>query len=107
VLGRSLEEGGGLCSELSTATARWRRRGWFWARRGAWHGREDSSARQQEGEELRSDAWAPARRKRWPGRLSTATAGGAVGGGEKTEQGAGEGEKRINLQFLKIPGTSL
>ena len=39
VLGRSLEEGGGFCSVLATATARWRRRGRFWARRRAWHGR--------------------------------------------------------------------
>ena len=60
-LGRLLEEGGGFCSGRSTATVRWRRRGRFWARRRAWHGRGGSSARQQAGEEEHSDAWVPAR----------------------------------------------
>ena len=36
---RAREKRGGLCSGRSTATARWRRRGCFWTRRHAWHGR--------------------------------------------------------------------
>ena len=49
VLRRSLEEAGGCCSWLSTATARWRPPGRFWKRRGAWHGRGGSSARLEGG----------------------------------------------------------
>ena len=59
--GRSLEGDGELCRGRSTATSRWRPSGRFWARRGAWHGKERASARQQEGEELRGDAWVTAR----------------------------------------------
>ena len=94
VLGRSLEEGGGLCSGLASATARWRRRGRFWARRRAWHGRGNSSARQQAGEELVRDAWAPARGELMAGKAGKSSAGGAVGGRrQETEQGGGEGDK--------------
>ena len=60
MLGRSLEGSGGLCRGRSTAAARWRPSGRFWARRGAWHGKERASARQQEGEEVVRDALAPA-----------------------------------------------
>jgi len=68
VLRRSLEEGGGLCSGRSTAASRWRPPGRLWKRRGAWHGRGSSSARQQAGEELWSDAWVPARSKGMAGK---------------------------------------
>ena len=47
VLVRVLGEGGGLCSGLATAAARWRPRGRLCARRGAWHGREGYSAKQE------------------------------------------------------------
>ena len=49
VRGRSLEEGGVLCSGRSTAASRWQPTGWFWKRRGAWQGKKRASARQQEG----------------------------------------------------------
>ena len=76
LLGRSLEESGGLCRGRSTATSRWRPSGRFWARRGAWHGKERASARQQEGEELRGDAWVTAH-----GELMAGKAGKALHGG--------------------------
>jgi len=47
VLVRALGEGGGLCSGLATVAARWRPRGRLCARRGAWHGREGRSAKQE------------------------------------------------------------
>ena len=47
VLMHALGEGGGLCSGLATATARWRPRGRLCARRGAWHGREGHSTKQE------------------------------------------------------------
>ena len=74
--GRSLEGDGGHCSGLSTATARWRRRGRFWTRRGGVARGGGSSARQQEGEELVRDAWAPAH-----GELMAGKAGKALHGG--------------------------
>ena len=103
MLRRSLEEAGGCCSWLSTATARWRPSGRFWKRRGAWHGRGSSSARQQAGEELRGDAWVTAR-----GELMAGMAGKAlsVDGGEKQSRGW-RWKKRAILQFPKIPGTKL
>src|SRR6185312_12940639 len=58
-LGRSLEGRGGRCPGLSTAASRWRPSGWLWKRRGAWQGKKRASARQQEGEEVVRDAWAP------------------------------------------------
>ena len=76
VLVRTLEESGGLCRGRSTATSRWRPSGRFWARRGAWHGKERASARQQEGEEVVRDAWAPAH-----GELMAGKAGKALHGG--------------------------
>ena len=89
---RALGEGGELCPGLSTAVPRWRPPGRLWKRRGAWHGRKGSSARQQAGEELWSDAWVPARSKGMAGKA-------LHGDGEKTEQGAGEVEKGIYLKF--------
>ena len=61
VRGRSLEESGGLCRGRSTAASRWRPSGRFWKRRGGVARGGGSSARQQEGEELRGDAWVTAR----------------------------------------------
>ena len=49
VLGRSLEEGGVLCSGRSTAASRWRPPGRLWKRRGAWHGKKRASARLEGG----------------------------------------------------------
>ena len=60
MLVRTLEESGGLCRGRSTATSRWRPSGRFWARRGAWQGKKRASAKQQEGEVVVRDAWAPA-----------------------------------------------
>jgi hypothetical protein len=90
LLGRSLEESGGLCRGRSTATSRWRPSGRFWARRGAWHGKERASARQQEGEVVVRDAWAPAHGGVMAGKAGKASAGGAVGGRRReAEQGGG------------------
>ena len=74
--GRALGEGGGLCPWLSTAASRWRPSGWLWKRRGAWQGKKRASARQQEGEEVVRDAWAPAH-----GELMAGKAGKALHGG--------------------------
>jgi len=60
LLGRSLEGSGGLCRGRSTAAARWRPSGRFWALRGGVARGGGASARQQEGEEVVRDAWAPA-----------------------------------------------
>ena len=59
---------------------RWRPPGRLWKLRGAWHGRGGSSARQQEGEEERRDAWGPARRKKAAGKPLHGAGVGAVGG---------------------------
>jgi hypothetical protein len=92
--GRSLEGDGGHCSGLSTATARWRRRGRFWTRRGGVARGGGSSARQQEGEELVRDAWAPAHGGVMAGKAGKALHGGAVGGRRReAEQGGEEGDK--------------
>jgi hypothetical protein len=103
VLMRVLGEDGGLCSGRSTAALRWRPRGRFWARRGAWHGREGSSARQQAGEEEQRDAWAPARSK--------GVAGKALhGAGGRRYRSAVEKQRkgiRSDLKFPKLPGTTL
>ena len=94
VLVRTLEESGGLCRGRSTATSRWRPSGRFWARRGAWHGKERASARQQEGEVVVRDAWAPAHGGVMAGMAGKSSAGGAVGGRRReAEQGGGDGDK--------------
>ena len=60
----------------------------------AWHCRGGSSAQPRAVEKLWGDAWAPAQRRTWPGRLSPAPATALhSGGGGKTEQGAGGGRK--------------
>ena len=91
MLGRSLEGSGGLCRGRSTATPRWRPSGRFWARRGAWHGKERASARQQEGEELVRDAWAPAHGGVMAGKASAAAL--SVASAARTEQGVEVEEK--------------
>jgi len=87
VLRRSLEEAGGCRSWLSTATARWRPAGRFWKRRGAWQGKKRASARQQEGEEVVRDAWAPAHGGVMAGMAGKASA--AALSVARTEQGGG------------------
>jgi len=108
LLGRSLEESGGLCRGRSTATSRWRPSGRFWARRGAWHGKERASARQQEGEELRGDAWVTAH-----GELMAGKAGKALHGGggrrcrrreRKQSRGGGGGRKGSFCNYQKFQG---
>jgi len=94
VLGRSLEEGGVLCSGRSTAASRWRPTGWFWKRRGAWQGKKRASARQQEGGGRPRRVGASARRSN--GRNGREGVGsGAVGGagGEKQSREVGDGHK--------------
>ena len=89
-LGRSLEGCGGRCPGLSTATARWRPSGRLWKRRGAWLGRGSSSARQQEGEEVVRDAWAPAHDGVMAGKGGKASAAAlSVASAARTEQGGG------------------
>ena len=92
--GRSLEESGGLCRGRSTAASRWRPTGRFWKRRGGVARGGGSSARQQEGEELVRDAWAPAHGGVMAGKAGKALHGGAVGGRRReAEQGGEEGDK--------------
>ena len=107
-LGRSLEEIGGLCRGRSTATSRWRPSGRFWARRGAWHGKERASARQQEGEEVVRDAWAPAHGELMAGKAGEAPHGG---GGRrcrrrerKQSRGGGGGRKGSFCNYQKFQG---
>ena len=106
--GRSLEGDGGHCSGLSTATARWRRRGRFWTRRGGVARGGGSSARQQEGEELVRDAWAPAH-----GGVMAGKAGKALHGGggrrcrrreRKQSRGGGGGRKGSFCNYQKFQG---
>ena len=53
-----------------------------------------ASARQQAGEELVRDAWAPAHGGVMAGKAGKASAGGAVGGRRReAEQGGGDGHK--------------
>ena len=90
VLRLSLEEASGCCSWLSTATARWRPPGRFWKRRGAWQGKRRASARQQEGEEVVRDAWAPAHGGVMAGMAGKAAAAAlSVASAARTEQGGG------------------
>ena len=77
--GRSLEGRGGRCPGLSTAASRWRPSGWLWKRRGCVARPRSSSARQQEGEEERCDAWVPARGGVMAGKAFPGAGGGAVG----------------------------
>ena len=84
----------GLWFGLSTAAARWRPAGRFWARRGRVARGGGSSARQQEGEELAGDAWEPAHGELMAGKAGKASAGGAVGGRRReAEQGGEDGHK--------------
>ena len=64
----------GLWFGLSTAATRWRPAGQFWKRRGAWQGKKRASARQQEGEEVVRDAWAPAHGEVMAGKTGKASA---------------------------------
>ena len=107
MLGRSLEEGGVLCSGRSTAASRWRPTGWFWKRRGAWQGKKRASARQQEGEEVVRDAWAPAHDGVMAGKAGKASAAALSVAGDGKQSREGEMVIRVDLQFPKIPGTSL
>ena len=104
VLGRTRGEGGGLCSGLATATARWRPAGCS--------GRRGKARRHQRGQRRavgssratrgiqrdaeRGRAASPRRRRH----CTVAAAG-------ETERIAGGGRKRTRLQFPKIPGTTL
>ena len=108
VLVRTLEESGGLCRGRSTATSRWRPSGRFWARRGAWHGKERASARQQEGEEVVRDAWAPAHGEVMAGKTGKAAAAAlSVASAARSRAGRGKKGIRAILQFPKVPGTKL
>ena len=99
--GRSLEGDGGHCSGLSTATARWRRRGRFWTRRGGVARGGGSSARQQEGEELVRDAWAPAHDELMAGKAGKPLHDAGVGGRRRgTEQGV-EVEDKGDFEISK------
>ena len=94
MLKRSLEEDGVLCSGRSTAATRWRPSGRFWALRGGVARGGGASARQQAGEELVRDAWAPAHGGVMAGKAGKSSAGGAVGGRRReAEQGGGDGHK--------------
>ena len=78
----------GLWFGLSTAAARWRPAGWFWKRRGGVARGGGASARQQEGEELVRDAWAPAHGELMAGKAGKPLHDAGVGGRRRgTEQG--------------------
>ena len=63
----------------------------LWA---AWHCKGGSSAQPRAVEEGQLDAWAPARLRTWPGRLSTAPATALhSGGGGKQSRELEEGDK--------------
>ena len=66
----------------------------LWA---AWHCRGGSSAQPRAVEEEQRDAWAPARRRTWPGRLSTAPATcTAAAGRNRASRQAGGGRKDLS-----------
>jgi hypothetical protein len=66
-----------------------------------------ASARQQAGEELVRDAWAPAHGELMAGKAGKSSAGGAVGGRRREAEQGGEMVIRTILQFPKVPGTFL
>jgi len=75
---------------------------------GAWQSGESTSARQRAVEKVGSDAWVPARSRRWPASPPRRAAALHSGGAEKQSKQAGwRKEKGIDLQFPKIPGTQL
>ena len=103
VLKRAKDRELGLWFGLSTAAARWRPPGRFWARRGRVARGGGSSARQQEGEELAGDAWEPAHGEVMAGKAGKASAGGAVGGRRReAEQGGGGGRKGSFCNYQKF-----
>ena len=108
MLKRSLEEGGVLCSGRSTAASRWRPTGWFWKRRGCVARPRSSSARQQEGEEVVRDAWAPAHDGVMAGKAGKASAAAlSVASAARSRAGRGKKGIRAILKFPKVPGTKL
>ena len=78
----------GLWFGLSTAAARWRPAGWFWKRRGGVARGGGASARQQAGEEVVRDAWAPARGELMAGKAGKPLHDAGVGG-RRREQSRG------------------
>ena len=72
---------------------------------GAWQSGESTSARQRAVEKVGSDAWVPARSRRWPGWSSTA--GGSTAQRRRQEKQASkleEGEKGPKCNFQKFQG---
>ena len=108
VLRRAKDRELGLWFRLSTAAARWRPAGQFWKRRGAWLGREGSSARLEGGGGGRPRRVGASARRSNGRENREGVGGGAVGGvgGEKQSR-EGEIEIRVDLQLPKVPGTSL
>ena len=98
VRGRSLEEGGVLCSGRSTAASRWRPPGRVWKRRGAWLGREGSSARLEGGGGGRPRR-VGASSRRSNGRESREGVGGGAVGGVGGENRAGRWEMVIRVDL--------
>ena len=88
----------GLWFGLSTAAARWRPAGRFWKRRGAWQGKKRASARQQEGEEVVRDAWAPAHGGVMAGKAGKASAAAlSVASAARSRAGRWEMVIRVDL----------
>jgi len=95
LLGRSLEESGGLCRGRSTATSRWRPSGRFWARGTGGKGPARSQGAMEEA--LGRRVGDSATEKRRPGSLSTAPASvPSVGGGAEQSREV-EMEIRVDL----------
>ena len=61
---------------------------------GAWQSGESTSARQRAVEKVGSDAWVPARSRRWPGWPSTARSVLNSGGGRRSKQASWRKGKR-------------
>jgi len=98
LLGRSLEGSGGLCRGRSTAAARWRPSGRFWALRGGVARGGGASARQQAGEELVRDAWAPAHGGVMAGKAGKASAAAlSVASAARSRAGRWEMVIRVDL----------
>ena len=98
VRGRSLEESGGLCRGHSTAASRWRPSGRFWKRRGRVARPGGSSAKQQEGEEVVRDAWAPAHGGVMAGKAGKASAAAlSVASAARSRAGRWEMVIRVDL----------
>jgi len=102
VLKRARERGPGLCSELTTATARWRPQAVFWARG---ESVEAPARRPRAVEEVERDAWEASVSRRWP--LAGPVRRSALhSGGERSSREVGRRWKNLDwFAISEISGT--